>query len=183
MVYYDGKEFTEELYELYVLKKYLTKHYGEDAAIKLIKAYSMDNLAKALGEKDIGFFNLYFLSDIFVVKDTNTARQLSKEHYNLWDTANDIFINDIYDKCCIIEPRGMAKTTTFNMANSVWLHCYRKSRFTLIGAKTDNDAAQFLDSIKRVFMENKKIIESFGELIDKKHYTVNANEIEFCNGT
>ena len=184
MVYFDNKQFeTEELYELYVLKKYLTKHYGEDAAIKLIKAYSMDNLAKALGEKDIGFFNLYFLSDIFVVKDTNTARQLSNEHYNLWDTANDIFINDKYDKCCIIEPRGMAKTTTFNMANSVWLHCYRKSRFTLIGAKTDNDAAQFLDSIKRVFMENRKIIKSFGELIDKKHYTVNANEIEFCNGT
>ena len=59
MVYFDNKQFeTEELYELYVLKKYLTKHYGKENAIKLIKAYSMDNLAKALGEKDIGFFNL-----------------------------------------------------------------------------------------------------------------------------
>lgn len=186
MIYYDNLEFdTEEQYEVYILNKYLTKHYGSKSATQLLKTYSdrLDGLAASLGEKDIAFFNLYFMSDTFVVKDTNTARELSEEHYNLWNTADDIFINDKHDKCCIIEPRGLAKTTTFNMANSVWLHCYEKSRFTLIGAKTDTDAAQFLDSIKRIFNENKKIIETFGMLIDKKNYTVNANEVEFTNGT
>lgn len=83
-----------------------------------------------------------------------------------------------------------AKTTIFDMAVSVWLHCYKKSLFTLLGAKTDTDATQFLDSIKKVFNENKKIIECFGKLINMRStkengekYTVNANEVEFTNGT
>ena len=76
------------------------------------------------------------------------------------------------------------------MAVSVWLHCYRKSLFTLLGAKTDTDATQFLDSIKKVFNENSKINKCFGKLINIKsnksngeRYTVNANEVEFTNGT
>lgn len=193
MIYFDNIEFeTDDLYELYILKKYLIKHYGEENAIKLIKEYynNLDDLAKALGKEDIEFFCLYFMSDTFVVKDNNVARQLSKGHYELWDIANEIFIEDKIDKAAIIEPRGFAKTTIFNMAAAIWLHCYKKSLFTLLGAKTDTDATQFLDSIKKVFNENKKIIKCFGKLINVKatkdnveKYTVNANEVEFTNGT
>ena len=193
MIYFDDRVFkNDELYELYVLRKYLTKHYGEDNAIKLIKEYanSLDDLAIALGKEDIEFFCLYFMSDTFVVKDNNVARQLSKGHYELWELANRIFVQDEFDKTAIIEPRGFAKTTIFDMAVSVWLHCYKKSLFTLLGAKTDTDATQFLDSIKKVFNENQKIINCFGKLINVKatkengeKYTVNANEVEFTNGT
>ena len=130
------------------------------------------------------------MSDTFVVKDDNVARQLSKGHYELWNIANTIFVEDKIDKAAIIEPRGFAKTTIFNMAVAIWLHCYKKSLFTLLGAKTDTDATQFLDSIKKVFNENKKIINCFGKLINIKvnkdngeKYTVNANEVEFTNGT
>lgn len=193
MIYFDNKVFkNDELYELYVLRKYLTKHYGKEAAIKLIRQYAnvLDDLAVALGKENIEFFCLYFLSDTFVVKDDNVARQLSKGHYELWELANRIFVKDEFDKTAIIEPRGFAKTTIFDMAVSVWLHCYKKSLFTLLGAKTDTDATQFLDSIKKVFNENKKIIKCFGKLINIKaakdngeKYTVNANEVEFTNGT
>lgn len=186
MIYYDNRTFeTDSLFELYLLKKYLTKHYDEESAIKLIREYSnsLDDVAKALGAKDIEFFCLYFMSDTFVVKDGNTARQLSKGHYELWDIANEIFVEDKRDKAAIIEPRGFAKTTIFDMAVSVWLHCYKKSKFTLLGAKTDTDATQFLDSIKKVFNENEKIIKCFGKLINAKKFTVNANEVEFTNGT
>lgn len=193
MIYFDNIEFeTDELYELYILKKYLIKHYGEDNAVKLIKecCNSLDDLAKALGKEDIEFFCLYFMSDTFVVKDGNVARQLSKGHYELWELANKIFVEDELDKTAIIEPRGFAKTTIFDMAVSVWLHCYKKSLFTLLGAKTDTDATQFLDSIKKVFNENQKIIKCFGKIINIKatkengeKYTVNANEVEFTNGT
>jgi len=193
MIYYDNITFeSDSLFELYLLKKYLIKHYDEDSAIKLIKEYanSLDDVAKALGKVDIEFFCLYFMSDTFVVKDSNVARQLSKGHYELWDIANEIFVEDKHDKAAIIEPRGYAKTTIFDMAVSVWLHCYKKSIFTLLGAKTDTDATQFLDSIKKVFNENQKIIKCFGKLIDIKaiktnseRYTVNANEVEFTNGT
>lgn len=205
MIYFDNRQFdTEVKYDVYLLKKYLTKHYDEDTAIALLKNNSsdIDKLAKALGERDIEFFCLYFMSDTFVPKGlnddnsepedhkANVARRLSKGHYELWDIANEIFVEDKRDKAAIIEPRGYAKTTIFDMAVSVWLHCYKKSLFTLLGAKTDTDATQFLDSIKKVFNENQKIIKNFGRLIDFKavkingeRYTVNANEVEFTNGT
>lgn len=75
-------------------EKYLIKHYGKDNAVKLIREYcnSLDDLAKALGKEDIEFFCLYFMSDTFVVKDSNTNRQLSKGHYELWELANRIFV-------------------------------------------------------------------------------------------
>lgn len=182
MIYYDGLEFDNNLYDVYILKKYLIKHYGEKTAIKLIKKNNINVLAKALGEIDIAFFCLYFLQDIFVVKDSNEARELSKDHYELWQVANECFIQDEYDKLNIICPRGFAKTTIFDLAISIWLVCYKKSKFTLIGAKKDDDATQFVDSIKKVFNENQRIISTFGKLIDRKKFKVNANEIEFSNG-
>lgn len=109
MVYFDNRVFRDdELYELYILKKYLTKHCGEENSITLIKEHadSLDDLAKSLGKEDIEFFCLYFMSDTFVVKDSNVARQLSKGHYELWDIANEIFVEDRKDKAAIIEPRG-----------------------------------------------------------------------------
>ena len=163
MIYYDGLKFDIEIkYEVYLLNKYLIKHYNEETAKTLLNKYNseLDILAQALGERDIEFFCLYFMSDTFIVKDSNTNRELAKGHYELWDVANNIFVKDLYDKAAIIEPRGMAKTTIFDMAVSVWLHCYKKSLFTLLGAKTDTDATQFLDSIKKIFNENKKIVKA-----------------------
>lgn len=193
MIYFENREFDTEIkYEVYLLKKYLTIHYDEPTAIALLKnnSSSLDKLAQALGEIDIAFFSLYFMSETFVVKDSNAARELSKGHYELWEVADDIFIKDKYDKGAIIEPRGFAKTTIFDMAISVWLHCYKKSLFTLIGAKTDTDSSQFLDSIKKIFEENPKIIKTFGKLINSRvtksngqKYTINTNEVEFTNGT
>lgn len=193
MIYFDNLTFkTEVQYEVYLLNKYLNLHYDSKTSSLLLNKYAsdLDNLARALGEIDIEFFCLYFMSNTFVVKDSNTNRQLSKGHYELWNVANELFVEDKRDKQVIIEPRGFAKTTIFDMAVSVWLHCYRKSLFTLLGAKTDTDATQFLDSIKKVFNDNKKIIKVFGKLIQPKgikengeRYTVNANEVEFSNGT
>lgn len=184
IIYYDNKEFSQAEYNTYILYKYLSKHYSKDIATKLIKQNQdkLDQICIALGEKDIAFFCLYFLQDIFVVKDNNEARNLSKEHYNLWDIANKTFIEDKMDKVNIICPRGFAKTTIFDLAISIWLICYRKSKFTLIGAKKDDDATQFVDSIKKIFNENKFIINNFGELINNRKFKVNANEIEFTNG-
>ncbi|AAO36105.1 phage-related protein [Clostridium tetani E88] len=184
IIYYDNKDFTQAEYNTYILYKYLSKHYSKDIATKIIKQNQkkLDQICIALGEKDIAFFCLYFLQDIFVVKDTNEARNLSKDHYHLWDIANKTFTDDIFDKVNIICPRGFAKTTIFDLAISIWLICYRKSKFTLIGAKKDDDATQFVDSIKKVFKENKFIIDNFGELINNRKFKVNANEIEFTNG-
>lgn len=185
IVYFDNREFTEQQYNTYILKKYLSIHYTEEKAISIMRNNTdkLPQIAKALGERDIAFFCLYYLQDIFVVKDNNEARQLSETHYEMWDLLNKSFVLDEIDKLNVVCPRGMAKTTVNNLALVIWLICYRKSKFTLIGAKKDDDAAQFIDSIKKVITENKKIIDNFGLLIDKKHYKVNSNEIEFTNGT
>lgn len=109
MIYFDDLEFDSELkFEIYILRKYLTIHYGEEKAIALIKnnADDLDKLAKALGEIDIEFFCLYFMSDTFVVKDTNAARTLAPAHHELWALSTDTFVKDLYDKLNIIEPRG-----------------------------------------------------------------------------
>jgi phage terminase large subunit-like protein len=193
LIYFDDKEFDSELrYEVYILNKYLTKHYGSAKAIALIKhnAENLDRLAKALGEIDISFFCLYFMSDTFVVKDTNAARTLAKGHYEMWEFLQETFIEDKQDKINIIVSRGFAKTTVCDKGLEVWLKCYAKSIFTLLGAKKDDDASQFIDSIKKEFLENQKIKKAFGVLIEPKgikasgeKYTVNANEIEFTNDT
>lgn len=185
MIYYDNKEFTETQFNTYILKKYLSIHYSEEKAISILKNNSnkLTQIAKALGEKDIAFFCLYYLQDIFVVKDNNEARQLSPTHYEVWELLNKSFVEDLIDKLNIVLSRGMAKTTICDLALSIWLICYKKSKFTLIGAKKDDDAQQFIDSIKKVITENKKIIDNFGILIDKKNFKVNANEIEFTNDT
>lgn len=109
MIYFDNLTFKTELqYEVYLLNKYLNLHYDSKTSDALLNKYNsdIDSLARALGEIDIAFFCLYFMSDTFVVKDSNTARQLSKGHYELWKIADDVFVKDKKDKAAIIEPRG-----------------------------------------------------------------------------
>ncbi len=184
--YYDGLEFDMETsdYEVYILNKYLTKHYDSKSANVLMKTYNddLDGLAKSLGHKDIGFYCEYFLRDIFVPSDDNTARELCSSHYELWDMADRMLILDEFDKANIVCPRGFAKTTIFDFAVISWCICYKESIFTILIGKKDKDATQFMDDILQLFEKNKRIIDNFGVLIDRKHNTVNANEIEFTNG-
>ncbi|WP_290060218.1 terminase [Paraclostridium bifermentans] len=185
MIYYDGLKLENDQYNVYILNKYLSKHYNEEIAESTIRNNTdrLDSIARSLGERDISFFCLYYLRDIFVVKDGNEARELSPTHYEMWDILNSVFVDDKIDKLNIVCPRGMAKTTVCDLALSIWLIAYQKSKFILLGAKKDDDACQFIDSIKKVFKENKMIINEFGKLINSKKYKVNANEIEFANGS
>ncbi|MGL5642056.1 MAG: hypothetical protein ACRDDM_07295, partial [Paraclostridium sp.] len=181
MIYYKDNEFTDNQFSIYLINEYLSKYFKDVDTIKF--KYTPKQIARLLGEHDISFFSLYYLRDIFVVQVNNDARNLSDAHYEMWDILNKTFVDDEIDKLNMVEPRGMAKTTVCDLTLSVWLHCYEKSQFTLMGAKKDDDACQFLDSIKKVFKENQRIKEEFGLLIDTKKYKVNSNEIEFTNDT
>ena len=65
IIYYDNREFDTQLkYEVYVLRKFLAKHYGDDKAVLLIKKYSKDIIVIFSGTTTDGksldeFFNLY----------------------------------------------------------------------------------------------------------------------------
>lgn len=182
-IYYDNLEFQdEEVFELFLLRRYLTKHYGYETAIEWINTMNIKTLAKSLAKKDIGFFCEYFLRNIFVPSDDNDAKKLSKDHYELWELANKIFVKDEIDKANIVCPRCFAKTTIFDLAVICWNVCYEESIFTILINKDKDGAAKFLEEIKKVFLENEKIIENFGMLIDRKRFTVNSTEIQFTNG-
>ena len=182
-IYYDNIEFEdEEMFELFILRRYLTKHYGYEQAIEFINTMNIKKLAKSLAKMDIGFFCEYFLRNIFVPSDDNTAKKLSPDHYELWELANKIFVDDAIDKANIVCPRCFAKTTIFDLSVIVWSVCYEESKFTILINKDKEGAAKFLEDIKKVFLENEKIIENFGMLIDRKRYTVNSTEITFTNG-
>lgn len=189
MLYYDNKTFTDDEYSRYLVKKYIEKHFKYPK--KVMETYALKEVARLTGEIDISFFALYYMRKIFVVSDNNAARELSKAHYEIWNVLNDTFVKDLMDKVNLVEPRGIGKSTIADLLLSIWLICYKKSIFTLLGAKKDDDATQFLDSVKITLNECEEIRKEFGELINPKKskpnstdkYRVNSNEIEFLNGT
>lgn len=191
MIYFDDIEFTDDnKYSIYLIDKYLKKYFPKNQN-NIRKKYLPNEVAKVIGEKDITFFSLYFLRTTFVPSDDNSARELCEEHYKIWRVLSEAFVQDLYDKLNIVEPRGLAKSTICDKTLAIWLHCYKKSKFTLLGAKTADDAEQFLNSIKKEFLENELIKDVFGNLIDlkgkkpnsKDYYKVNSGEIEFTNDT
>lgn len=191
MIYFDDIEFADDnKYSIYLIDKYLKKYFPKNQN-NIRKKYLPNEVAKVIGEKDITFFSLYFLRTTFVPSDDNSARELCEEHYKIWKVLSEAFVQDLYDKLNIVEPRGLAKSTICDKTLAIWLHCYKKSKFTLLGAKTADDAEQFLNSIKKEFLENELIKDVFGNLIDlkgkkpnsKDYYKVNSGEIEFTNDT
>ena len=191
MIYFDDIESpNDNKYSLYLIDKYLKKYFPKNQD-NIRRKYTPNEVAKVIGEKDITFFSLYFLRTTFVPSDDNSARELCEEHYKIWKILSKAFVQDLYDKLNIVEPRGLAKSTICDKTLAIWLHCYKKSTFTLLGAKTADDAEQFLNSIKKEFLENELIKDVFGNLIDlkgkkpnsKDYYKVNSGEIEFTNDT
>ena len=201
MIYIDGKTFkSERRYESYLVKKYLKKlkKISDNEIESLCNAVvsrcgSLDLLAKQMGEESIEFFSLYFMRNTFVVSDDNEARELAPCHFELWKIANEMMVEDKYDKSNIVFPRGHAKTTIFDRALCVWAICYKSSIYTIIIANKSADAADFLDNVRKEFTFNKKILDVFGELIPRdrkdkrgevdKKYKNNESEIDFLNGT
>ena len=114
-IYYDNKDFDNDIqtFKVYLLKKYLTKHYGENNAKKLIVAYqdNLLSLAKELGQKDIAFFAEYFLTNKFVASDQNILKPLGNVHYEIFDNLDKLLIEDKYDQQEFILPRGIGKST------------------------------------------------------------------------
>lgn len=176
----------------YLVKEYMTQGAtlieAQDEAEKIIyenqsNLFGPKGLAHQLGEINFEFFCIYFLQDTFVPKENNAARELSESHYKLWNTLSDMFIEDEFDKLTVIAPRGFAKTTVCDFALSMWLHCYKKSVYTLVCGRTEGDATEFIAQMRQNFEENTYIITAFGKLLDSSNFTVNKLELELTNKT
>ena len=185
ILYYDDKEFCDlEAFRLYLLNKYLTKHYGEQKARLLIINHE-DNLldfAKDLGRKDIGFFAEYFLTNKFVCMSTNILKPLGNVHYEIFENLNKLLINDEYDNQEFILPRGIGKSTIINSLTATFGAVYKKSIFTVVLGKTDKLMSEFIDEV-RTNLSDDYLVECFGNLIPKdRNLTNNSCELELSNG-
>lgn len=184
--YYDDKEFNDiQTFKVYLLKKYLTKHYGENSAKKLIVAYQNDllSLSKELGQKDIAFFAEYFLTNKFVASSENTLKPLGKVHYEIFDELDKLLIEDAYDEQEFILPRGIGKSTIINSLVATWGAVYKTSIFTLVIGKTDALISEFVDEV-RTNLSDEYLVECFGDIVPKdKNYANNSSELETINCT
>ena len=184
--YYDDKEFNDiDVFKIYLLKKYLTKHYGENSAKKLIVAYQNDllTIAKQLGEKSIAFFAEYFLTNKFVASNENILKPLGKVHYEIFDELDKLLIEDAYDEQEFILPRGIGKSTIINSLVATWGAVYKTSIFTLVIGKTDALISEFVDEV-RTNLSDEYLVECFGDIVPKdKNYANNSSELETINGT
>lgn len=183
--YYDDKEFNDiDVFKIYLLQKYLTKHYGKDNAKKLILAYqdNLLSLAKELGQKSIAFFAEYFLTNKFVASSENTLKPLGKVHYDIFDELDKLLINDQFDQEEFILPRGIGKSTIINSLVATWSAVYQTSIFTLVIGKTDALMSEFVDEVRHN-LSDEYLVECFGDIIPKdKNYANNNSELELLNG-
>lgn len=170
-----------------LLYQYLTKFYGSEKAKGLMIRYK-DNLfgekglSYSLGNRSFEYYCLYYLQDFFVPKPTNKARPLAPAHFKIWESLEDMFIKHTHDKQEYILPRGLGKSTIIDMALSCWLHCYKKSIYTLVLANLEADASDFVSKTKKA-LQTPYIVHTFGELVNSKKRIVNKLELELDNDT
>lgn len=186
IIYYDDKDFYDaNVFKIYLLKKYLTKHYGETSAKKLIVAYQNDllTIAKELGAKDITFFAEYFLTNKFVPSSENILKPLGSVHYEIFDNLDKLLIEDAYDEQEFILPRGIGKSTIINSLVATWGAVYKASIFTIVVGKTDALMSEFIEEVKHN-LSDEYLVECFGQFVPTtKEYANNSSEIELLNGT
>ena len=185
-IYYDDKDFDDiDIFHIYLLQKYLTRHYGKTSAKKLIVAYQNDllTIAKELGAKDVAFFAEFFLTNKFVASSENILKPLGSVHYEIFEELNKLLIEDKFDMEEFILPRGIGKSTIINSLVATWGAVYASSIFTVVIGKTDALMSEFIDEVRHN-LSDEYLIECFGSLVPTtKEYANNNNELELLNGT
>ena len=185
-IYYDNKDFDDiDVFKVYLLKKYLTKHYGSTSAKKLIVAYQNDllTIAKEVGQKDIAFFAEFFLTNKFVASSENILKPLGSVHYEIFDDLDKLLIEDAYDEQEFILPRGIGKSTIINSLVATWGAVYKTSIFTVVVGKTDALMSEFIEEVKHNLSDDY-LVKCFGQFVPTtKEYANNSSEVELLNGT
>lgn len=186
----DTKE-NRDLLRKYLYKNFISQGIDKTIAIQQVgklmvkhngNLFGNNGLAYSLGSRSFEYFCLHFLQDFFVPKPTNTAEPLADVHYQVWKLLEDMYVNNTHNKQQFILPRGSAKTSIIDMALSCWIHCYRKSIFTLVLANRELDATNFVEQTK-IALQTPYIKQTFGELVTPKKRTVNKLELELDNDT
>ncbi len=171
-----------------LLYKYLKKLYGPEKARDLMHQhkdhlFDYHGLAWSVGKRSLEFFCMYFLQDVFLVKEDNAAAPIAEVHQELWTDIESSIIGDGPDQIGRILPRGTGKSAFGTYATTIWSHCYEFKKYTLICSDIGSTAEKFIKDIKNTFLENEYIEKAFGKLLDDKdkRYICNSTQLEFTN--
>lgn len=188
---------TEEQQNRYLLFKYLTKQFtiaGAENPEKESKELILSNssnlfgyhgLAWQLGKLNMEFFCMYFLQDTFLPKENNTAAPIAKVHKEIWGDIENAIIGEGADQIGRILPRGTGKSVFGTFAGTIWAHCYKHKKYTLICSDIGSTAEKFISDIKNTLLENEHIKKAFGIILDDKdkRYKCNSTQLELTNKT
>lgn len=183
-------DYDEDSENRKLLYKYLKKHFEQDKAQDLIlnnndHLFDYHGLAWSLGKHDLEFFCMYFLQDTFLPKPDNVAAPIADVHREIWNDIEDSVISNGTNQRGWILPRGTGKSVFGNYGPVCWSHCYEFKKYTLICSDIGSTAEKFIKDIKNTFLENKRIENAFGKLLDDKdkRYICNSTQLEFTNKT
>lgn len=147
--------------------------------------FGYHGLAWSLGKINIEFFCMYFLQDTFLPKETNAAAPIAQVHRDIWKDIEEAINGDGPNQIGRILPRGTGKSVFGTFAASVWSHCYKLKKYTLICSDIGSTAEKFISDIKNTLLENQYIKKAFGVLLDDrdKRYKCNSTQLELTNKT
>lgn len=147
--------------------------------------FGFHGLAWQLGKISLEFFCMYFLQDTFLPKETNAAAPIAKVHEKIWNDIETSIIGDGPEQIGRILPRGTGKSVFGTFATTIWCHCYKFKKYTLICSDIGSTAEKFTKDIKNTFLENGYIEKAFGKLLNDKDkkYICNSTQLEFTNKT
>jgi predicted phage terminase large subunit-like protein len=177
--------------ELELLMKYLQRHFTDDEIESLIETYPLtgeNGLRRMLGEIDIEYFALVYLSEHFdkpfcdfhIDLIENVKALTSEYSCQTKDEQDKLRREKTGKKLLCIAPRGHGKSRIISVLLNTWNLVYKKSPFVVCISANDSLAQSFLDQVKAALESNENIIHDFGNLKGK---TWNATQIELTNGT
>ena len=172
-----------------LLYKYLKKLYPQGTQARDLMHQHKDHLfdyhqlAWSVGKRSLEFFCLYFLQDVFLVKEDNAAAPIAEVHKELWEDIQESIIGEGPEQIGRILPRGTGKSAFGTYATTIWSHCYEFKKYTLICSDIGSTAEKFIKDIKNTFLNNEYIEKAFGKLLDDKdkRYICNSTQLEFTN--
>ncbi|NFF59836.1 hypothetical protein FDB08_03990 [Clostridium botulinum] len=145
--------------------------------------FGYHGLAWELGKINLEFFCMYFLQDTFLPKENNAAAPIAEVHKEIWKDIQNSIIGDGADQVGRILPRGTGKSAFGTFATTMWTHCYKHKKYTLICSSIGSTAEKFITDIKNVLLDNKYLKMAFGVLLNDKDkkYKCNSTQLELTN--
>jgi len=187
-------EQIEELNDLQLLKEYLEKDLidhgykkqkAEATVKKLILStpspFSYHSLAWELGQRNIEFFVMFFLKNVFNNQDTAPIAEIHKSI--LKDIQETILNPDASDQQGYLLPRGTGKSVFGGLGPCLFSVCYGYKKYVLYGSSIGSTAEKFIKQMKIALENNPRIIKAFGEIYNPKdkRYANNATQMEFTS--